>query len=694
VNPFRISCTTCRARLKIVDPAAVDQILACPKCGSLVQAAPPPGWSPDEPAAAGGAAQLETAKLGNTGSSTIILKAGATAPLPGSRPDTLRETETAAATAKQSVSAPPPRVEPPPLPADVTAAAEGTARWFWPALSAATVLSVAVAALLIYLDRKNHADQVAATEPAIQQSNPAADKSSPLIQPPESKPADANPAESASPKAAEKPAERARPAAAPANPPPAVAEATAASANRKPSDQPVAAVTPAPMPQGAPKSADPLPAAATEDKPPIPPAGNPAAAQSDPSPLTDPLAGPKGAPPRQSPIDPPPGRIARPSVERVPPRDVDVQSHLTNPVAGVNYKQVPLVQLLAELNQWSAIPITLDADALRELSITPDVPITVSVKETTIAGVLEEVLSPLELSYSVVGHQLLIGRPRTDELRRVRYNVADLAGDTPEGMNQFAALIHAMVDPASWKDGPGTGVPSGPRAVPAAGSSRWSDGALVVEQHESAHAQMLVFCEKLRLARGLPLRSKLDPARFSLEPRTATAKAMLSRPVTVNFGRPEPLARMLAYLQSSTQTIFLVDQVALAEQRTSVETGGLLVANRQPLDQALTALVEPMDLAWRVVGNHAIEITTPQAAAQHADVEFYRIAELLSGEAAGQQLIGRIERELASAAASDPSSAPATIHLDAPSRSLIVRAPQSVQLRVAALLGAWRVARQ
>jgi hypothetical protein len=691
VNPFRISCTTCRARLKIVDPAAVGQILACPKCGSLVQAAPPTGWSPDEPAAAGGAAQLETAKQGSTGSSTIILKAGATVPLLGSRSAVSGETETTAATAKQCVSAPPPRVEPPPLPADVTAAAEGTARWFWPALSAATVLSIAVAALLIYLDRKNHADQVVATDPANQQSNPAADKASPLIQAPESKPANGNPSESASPaKSAERPVEKSLPVAAPSNPPPAVADAPTASANRKSTEPPAAAVAPTPVPQSAPKSADPPPAAATADKPPIQVASNSAPAQPDHSPLTT----------HPSPIDPPPGRVARPSVERVPPKDVDVQSHLTNPAAGVNYKQVPLVQLLAELSQWSTIPITLDADALRELSIAPDVPITVSVKETTIAGVLEEVLGPLELSYSVVGHQLLIGRPRADELRRVRYNVADLAGDTPEGMNQFAALIHAMVDPTSWKDAVGNGVPSGPRAVPGtshvmgAGSSRWSDGALVVEQNESAHAQMLVFCEKLRLARGLPLRSKLDPARFSLEPRTAVAKAVLSRPVTVNFGRPEPLARVLANLQSSTQAIFLVDQVALAEQRTSVETGGLLVADHQPLDQALTALLEPMDLAWRVIGNHAIEITTPQAAVQHANVEFYRVAELLSGETAGQQLIGRIERELASAAASDPSSASATIRFDAPSRSLIVRAPQSVQLRVAALLSGWRVARQ
>jgi hypothetical protein len=198
----------------------------------------------------------------------------------------------------------------------------------------------------------------------------------------------------------------------------------------------------------------------------------------------------------------------------------------------------------------------------------------------------------------------------------------------------------------------------------------------------------------MRLARGLPLRSKLDPAQFSLEPRTAAAKAMLSRPVTLNFGRPEPLASVLAYLQTSTQAILLVDQVALAEQRTSVDMRGVLVANGQPLDQALTTLLEPMDLAWRVVDGRTIEITTPEAAARHADVEFYRVTELLGADGNGEQLIARLQRELSSAGASDPATTAATIRFDAPSRALIVRAPQSTQLRVAALLSTWRVARQ
>ncbi|HEX7446402.1 MAG TPA: hypothetical protein VF306_02590, partial [Pirellulales bacterium] len=43
---FAIHCPTCNARLKVRDMAAIGMILNCPKCGSMVQVAAPPGWQP------------------------------------------------------------------------------------------------------------------------------------------------------------------------------------------------------------------------------------------------------------------------------------------------------------------------------------------------------------------------------------------------------------------------------------------------------------------------------------------------------------------------------------------------------------------------------------------------------------------------------------------------------------------------
>jgi hypothetical protein len=45
VELFTIHCTTCRTRLKVNDESVIGDILACPKCGSMVQVVPPVGWS-------------------------------------------------------------------------------------------------------------------------------------------------------------------------------------------------------------------------------------------------------------------------------------------------------------------------------------------------------------------------------------------------------------------------------------------------------------------------------------------------------------------------------------------------------------------------------------------------------------------------------------------------------------------------
>lgn len=46
---FSVECTTCKARLKVRSSAAIGQILACPKCNSMVMIAPPADWQAGAP---------------------------------------------------------------------------------------------------------------------------------------------------------------------------------------------------------------------------------------------------------------------------------------------------------------------------------------------------------------------------------------------------------------------------------------------------------------------------------------------------------------------------------------------------------------------------------------------------------------------------------------------------------------------
>ncbi len=52
MQPFSIICKSCAARLKVSKASAVNQLLACPKCGTMIRVAPPAGWVPPKPAQA------------------------------------------------------------------------------------------------------------------------------------------------------------------------------------------------------------------------------------------------------------------------------------------------------------------------------------------------------------------------------------------------------------------------------------------------------------------------------------------------------------------------------------------------------------------------------------------------------------------------------------------------------------------
>ncbi len=66
MTPFSIQCTTCRRSLRVVDPAAIGQILACPKCGSMVLIEVPAAGVPGG-AASNGATTVTAGSIGSGG---------------------------------------------------------------------------------------------------------------------------------------------------------------------------------------------------------------------------------------------------------------------------------------------------------------------------------------------------------------------------------------------------------------------------------------------------------------------------------------------------------------------------------------------------------------------------------------------------------------------------------------------------
>ncbi|MEX2175903.1 MAG: hypothetical protein WD872_16195, partial [Pirellulaceae bacterium] len=561
----------------------------------------------------------------------------------------------------------PPVVEPPSAPADETKPAKRPAfspQRHWKGLSLAALSIVAGGALAIAA--------VAAISAVRSDSKPAA-----VVPKPAAKSAPANEKVPVEPK---QPGD---------TPPEQIVPPEQATATKSPKDSSDAvAVAPAPPPPG---DGDPLGL--------VQPEGLPGAAANEPgktNPLAqfdqilsgateDPLARPADAAPRlptpdeSTPDESTSAEPPRPELPRPPPRAVDVAARLADPLAGIETAGTPLADFLQVLSDLSTLPITLEPDALPLAQANAASPVHVKLTNTTTGQALAAALASLGLEYVVEGDQLVARLIEPTPLRTQVYPLQDLSGGDEEEAADLAETIKALVDPRGWGEDE------------SAGAMTVTKDALTIRQRRAVHARLFVLCEKLRTARKLPYASRFDPALFALDTRSQRAAARLAAPLTLNYSQPTPLVQILPRLEEATGMKILVDWRDIAAAGWNPDGEATLVADNQPLSAALTALLEPMDLAWRIVDGQTLQVVTRETLLALPELEFYRVDDLLAGDQTGESLVAKARQALGADLFLDRGG-PFEIRFDEPSQCLLAALPQPKQQELAALLVALRSA--
>jgi hypothetical protein len=256
-------------------------------------------------------------------------------------------------------------------------------------------------------------------------------------------------------------------------------------------------------------------------------------------------------------------------------------------------------------------------------------------------------------------------------LRPRRYAVSDLTLGDARAAADLAQVLQTLVVPQSWQAGGGQG------------TVEVSPDALRVVQTGHVHHQVLVFCEKLRVARGLAPKSGRDPRKFALATRTARARDMLGRFTSVQVSAATPLESALAQFKHPTGTEIFIDCPALAAAGIAGNATKALKIDNRPQGEALRQLLEPMGLAWRAVDADVLQVTTQKAVAARMELEFFPVGKLLAGQPPAA-LIEKIKAKLPGAAWGAGGGA---LHFDPASQSLIVLQSQPVQMAVESLLG-------
>lgn len=651
---FRISCVTCRARLSVRNRSAIGQIVACPKCGSMVEIAPPSGWLDDAPgeqsqvavrvtdssladspattasdmaAASSSPAEVNRAPIDQSGPALDqILRKADVASSAGDSTTPAEATESTQQFESASEKLPPEFAggggNSYRLIAWTSAATLGGAllvggwllsRGSWMAEEAPTPSSEPESSL-IAAETRSDATVDAGTAPPSRLATSATET---LGDAPEI--ADAAEAASAEPQlpdlvGAPAATEAAQPLDAPDSESPRVepnAIVRSAASEPSPAMREASAQSTAPVARN---DIDPL-------------GMDPA--ELDLSILFDPAAelNGRGAAPGQGSgdaegdsVDAVEDRSARPSqVDAVRVESADADSGEPIDVAGAlkrrfpqfEIDQMPLCRFIDFATQLSGLPVSVAPEELRMAGTGPANEVSVNLQDATFEEILATALRPLRLETTRgMGAQLLLQSTRERQFRDVTFAVDDLTSSELSAA-QLAQWLKRFTAPSSWKS------PQVRLTV--------DDGRIVSRQHESVQYEALVLLEKLRQALGLPRRTNYPQHLIDEQSSYVEVLDRLDGPATFTYSRFTPLRTIFRDWQEELGVAVLVDWPALAKLQLSPQTRIACGVADESWSNSLDTVLEPLGLDWRVLDGPAVQITTSETTRTEPQVQIYRV---------------------------------------------------------------------
>jgi hypothetical protein len=189
---------------------------------------------------------------------------------------------------------------------------------------------------------------------------------------------------------------------------------------------------------------------------------------------------------------------------------------------------------------------------------------------------------------------------------------------------------------------------------------------LVIRQSPLVHFQVVRMLEQLRVARGLPVRSRFPERLFAVVPEPQH----LNSNVSIHYWMERPLLDLLSEWTKQTGVPVLVDWSALALEGWTPSTATAWTTGETTAREALDGLCEANEWVYRWLPIGTVHIMSRAAAASRETVQLYPLAPWTSEGHSSQQAGERLYQ-----AARQVASAPDDVVLviDAPSQTALVR---------------------
>ncbi|QDU55162.1 hypothetical protein [Aeoliella mucimassa] len=286
-----------------------------------------------------------------------------------------------------------------------------------------------------------------------------------------------------------------------------------------------------------------------------------------------------------------------------------LEARLADTLPSVTWRNVPLYTAANELSRLASVPITIRPSALEMARITATQPISVEANDSTVFEATSAIAEKVRLTAEATPTGVVLTKRGPAGWWNHHYkDVADLCPATGDA-SELADVVRKFVAPASWNE------PDAKLEV---------DGkTLRVDQTTPVQYEMLIFCERLRKARGLATRTKYPSRLISIEPRLAQLQEPLARATTFAFVDWTPLVDVFEYWHQTSGLVVLVDWQHLADQDLRPRATMAASIENTKWNVALDTCLTPLDLAWVPIDGETILITTVDKAELDCWVEFY-----------------------------------------------------------------------
>jgi hypothetical protein len=292
------------------------------------------------------------------------------------------------------------------------------------------------------------------------------------------------------------------------------------------------------------------------------------------------------------------------------PRRQGVSTQLALPVRALTMTDVPLSRFVEQMADMAGAPITFDPLAVELTGVAPQLPVALDVKDTTIERVLRDTLKRHRMDFVERDGQLIVVRAAAS--LPSKFDVSDLAASEAEAV-ALARMIERFVAQESW-------APLG-----GAGELNVSGTTLEFKNSDEAVIGLILFCERLRIARGLPVKSRYPAERLNVESPYAAIAPRFSKPTTFTFVPGTRLVDVFREWQAVSQATVLVDWSVLASVNLEPASPVSCSAIDRTWWDALDGVLTPLELGWQAIDGQTIQITSLEKLAILHRLEFHSV---------------------------------------------------------------------